>query len=441
MRFLFTVLIFLSANAFAKDDLELRFPVTKYKLANGLTVLLYEDHRVPMISYHTWYKVGSRDEREGITGSAHMLEHMMFQGAKKYPAKEGMKVLDQNGVDWNAFTTNEFTGFYMNLPSSKLELVMDVEFDRMSSLAIDPQILKSEKQVVAEERRMRYDNSPPGLLYERTVGTVFKTSNHHWPVIGWMKDIEQYNDKVLREFYRKFYGPNNAVLVIAGDFEPEALKKLIDKYYGRLEAAPMPERRYPAEDKQIQARIEMIPKDVQAISFNIAFPGSGALNKDMYALDILATIMGTGSSSRLYKKLVYDMKIASSAGAFHRSWQELGMFAVSVNMKPGQPMEKAAAVVREELNRFQKEKVSAAELKKAKIFVMKGSVDGLTTLDRKARALASAEIINGSYESLFTDLEKYQAVTAEDIQRCARAYLKPEAQNTVALIPQPAVKK
>ncbi|RZA14463.1 MAG: insulinase family protein, partial [Proteobacteria bacterium] len=187
----FTAVLFCSLLAFAqeKDNLRLNFPVTKYKLANGLTVLLHEDRSVPLISYHTWYRVGSRDEAPGITGSAHMLEHMMFKGSKKYPGKAFDRLLHENGITNNAFTTYDYTGFYQSLPSSKLEMMMDIEVDRMSNLNLSPEDLASEREVVKEERRWRVDNNPMGLLMESVMGTVFKTSNYRWPIIGHMKDI------------------------------------------------------------------------------------------------------------------------------------------------------------------------------------------------------------------------------------------------------------
>jgi zinc protease len=184
MKHLLSAILFLcsvtaSAQMPASDNsLKINFPVVKYKLQNGLTVLLHEDHSVPLISYHTWYRVGSRDESPGITGSAHMLEHMMFKGSKKYPGKSFDRILHENGITNNAFTTDDYTGFYESLPSSKLEMMMDIEVDRMSNLNLNPEDLQSEREVVKEERRWRVDNNPMGLLMETVMGTVFKTSNY-----------------------------------------------------------------------------------------------------------------------------------------------------------------------------------------------------------------------------------------------------------------------
>jgi len=288
-----------------KDSLKINFPVTKYKLQNGLTVLLHEDHSVPLISYHTWYKVGSRDEEPGITGSAHMLEHMMFKGSKKYPGKSFDRILHENGIVNNAFTTYDYTGFYETLPSSKLEMMMQIEVDRMSNLTLNPEDLSSEREVVKEERRWRIDNNPMGLLMETVMGTVFKTSNYRWPVIGTMKDISDFKIETLRNFHSNFYVPNNAILVLAGDFKTSEAKRLIEKYYGPLAYRPLPRREYPRETQQDAQRNASVKKDVQANSFTVAFGSVPSAHPDMYALDLAANILGNGTSSRLHKRLMY----------------------------------------------------------------------------------------------------------------------------------------
>lgn len=444
MRSLFAVLVFWGGHAAAVTAtpasearaLHIRFPVEKYKLKNGLTVLLAEDHTVPMVSYHTWYKVGSRDEKPGLTGAAHMLEHMMFQGAKKYTGKQFHKIMDENGVEWNAFTSNDYTGFYMNLPSSKLDLIMDVEVDRMSSLAIDAKNLQSEREVVKEERRLRTDNSPPGQLRELMMSTVFRVSPYGWPVIGSMKDIEGYTPASLRGFYDRFYGPNNAILVIAGDFESGRVKKMIESYYGPLKERPLPEGTHPAEPAQTVQNNAILRRDVQSTSFMVAFQGVPATHADAPALDLAAVLLGSGSSSRLHRRLVYQKQIAAGAAASHRSLLDSGVFNVSVTMKPGADMEQALEVVYNEIYKLRNKPVSPDELRKAKTMAMKSTVDDLTTSDGKAQSLAAAEIMTGSYETLFSDLERYEAVTSEDLRRVANRYLNQTQRSVVVLAPR-----
>lgn len=423
----------------SQSDLKISLPVTKFTLANGLTVLLLEDHAAPMVSYHTWYRVGSRDEYPGVTGAAHMLEHMMFKGAKKYDGKSFDRIFHENGITNNAFTTNDYTGFYENLPSSKLELVMDMEVDRMSSLLISPDDLKSEKEVVKEERRWRVDNNPMGLLRELMMGTIFKVHPYKWPVIGHMKDIENYDTEKLRFFYNTFYVPNNAVLVLVGDFKTSKVKGLIEEYYGKLPSRPVPERNYAKEPEQKMQHNAGLKKDVQNSSFVVAYQAPRQGEPDMYALDLAANILGYGSSSRLHKRLVYHKELATSAYAYNYSMKDAGIFAVGVNLKPGLVTQEALDIVYNEVWKLRNQKVDEKELGKAKTQVMKGIVDSLKTMDGKARALAVNEIINGTYQTLFTDLEKYQAVTAEEVQTVVNKYTQQNHRSIITL--EPKVKK
>ncbi|WP_295902984.1 M16 family metallopeptidase [uncultured Bdellovibrio sp.] len=419
-----------------QSDLKISLPVTKFVLDNGLTVLLLEDHAVPMVSYHTWYRVGSRDEYPGVTGAAHMLEHMMFKGAKKYDGKAFDRIFHENGITNNAFTTNDYTGFYENLPSSKLELVMDMEVDRMSSLLISPEDLKSEKEVVKEERRWRVDNNPMGLLRELMMGTMFKVNSYKWPVIGYMKDIENYDSEKLRFFYNTFYVPNNAVLVLVGDFKTSSVKSLIEKYYGKLPSKPLPEKKHPVEPPQKVQQNATLKKDVQNNSFVVAFQSPRQGEPDMYPLDLAANILGYGTSSRLHKRLVYQKQIATSAYAYNYAMKDAGVLGVGVNMKPGVGTQEALDIVYNEIWKLRNQKVSDKELEKAKTQVMKDLVDSLKTMDGKARALAVNEIVTGTYESLFTDLEKYQAVTAEDIKKAADKYTQQTQRSIITLEPK-----
>lgn len=417
-------------------DLKISLPVTKFTLENGLTVLLLEDHSVPMVSYHTWYRVGSRDESPGVTGAAHMLEHMMFKGAKKYDGKSFDRIFHENGITNNAFTTNDYTGFFENLPASKLELVMDMEVDRMSSLALKPEDLKSEREVVKEERRWRIDNNPMGLVREQMMSTVFKFNPYHWPVIGYMKDISNYDAEKLRFFYSTFYVPNNAVLVLVGDFKTDKVKKLIQKYYGNLTYRPLPRRNYPKEPKQEVQENATIKKDVQNKSLVVAFQSPAQSDPDMFPLDLAANILGNGTSSRLYKRMVYHKQIATSAYAFNYAMKEGGVFAVGVNLKPGLDVQEALDISYNELWKLRNQDVTAKELAKAKTQVIKELVDSLRTMDGKARALAVNEIVTGTYESLFTDLEKYEAVTPADIRRVADKFTQQTQRSIIVLEPK-----
>ncbi len=424
----------------SNNNLQINLPVTRYQLANGLTVLLHEDHSVPMISYHTWYRVGSRDESEGVTGAAHMLEHMMFKGAKKYSGKDFDRVLHENGITNNAFTTADYTGFYENLPSSKLELMMDMEVDRMRYLTLKPEDLTSELQVVGEERRWRVDNNPSGLLRESFMSLMYEVHPYKWPVIGWMKDIQAYTSEKLKKFYDQFYVPNNAVLVLVGDFDTAKVKVMIEKYYGGLEAKTLPARSYPTEPPILKSRFKEVEGDVQSPTLIVGYPGVEAGHPDSYALDLLSGVLGNGSSSRLHKKLVYEKQIAASAGSYNSTGSNPGSFTALVSLLPGKDWKPAQRMVKAELDKMKAEKISATELQKVKNQIMKDFVDGLMTVDGKANAFAINEILLGSYEKMYTDLDKYNAVTVEDIQRVAQKYIHAKSEVVAVLLPKKVVK-
>lgn len=433
MPFVAVGLLSLSLSA---APLKIDLKVERYVLPNGLTVLLHEDHTVPLISYHTWYRVGSRDESEGVTGAAHMLEHMMFKGAKKYSGKEFDRILHENGITNNAFTTSDYTGFYENLPSSKLELIMDIEVDRMRFLALKADDLKSELQVVGEERRWRVDNNPPGLLREVFNDTLYTLHPYHWPVIGYMKDIQAYTPEKLKKFYDQFYVPNNAVLVLAGDFDTQKVKPMIEKYYGRLESRTLPVRSYPKEAEIKAKKFKEVEGEVQATTFLVGYPGVEMGHPDSYALDLLASILGHGTSSRLHKRLVYEKQIATSASAFNSASQDPGSFTLIVSMKPGKDWHKAQALAVNELQAMTSKKVTERDLQKVKNQVMKEFVDGLETTDEKAQMLAINEIFFNDYRKMFSDLERYDQVTIADLQRVAKKYIIPQRQVTVVLQPK-----
>jgi zinc protease len=414
---------------------EIRFKVEKYQLPNGLTVLLYEDHTVPLISYQTWFRVGSKNEQVGLTGIAHLFEHMMFKGAKRYSGEQFDSLLQSNGAVNNAFTTNDYTGYYENLPSAKLELVMDLESDRMANLNVTTENLNSERDVVREERRYRVDNNPMGVLRESLFDAAFRVHPYRWPVIGHMEDLANITQPKADEFFKTYYAPNNAVLVVAGDIEPGLTKKLIEKYYAGLKPHDIPNTPRPEEPEQKAPRSQFVSRPVQNVTFSIAFHTPKGGTDDAYALDLLAGIMGTGTSSRMYQRLVYHDQSATSAVTYNMTLQDAGMFEIFVSLKPGADFMKAQRAVYGEIWRPRSKLVDPKELQKAKNQVMKSYVDSLKTIQGKAEALAMNEILYGNYEELFKDLDRYNRVTAQQIKAVAQKYLAPEKSTLVVLRP------
>lgn len=428
-----------SAEAAASSAVGLpkvQLKVEKYQLPNGLTVLLHQDHAIPMVSYHTWYKVGSRDESKGVTGAAHMLEHMMFKGAQKYSGKDFDHILHRNGITNNAFTSWDYTGFYQNLPSDKLELMMDLEVDRMRFLKIDPQDLKSELQVVAEERRWRIDNNPQGLMRETLFSKMFQGSPYSWPVIGFMEDIQAYSSDKLRFFYDTYYVPNNAVLVLAGDFDLTQAKRWIEKYYGALPKKEIPPRTYSRPTELRGSEKIILKKKVQSQQMMLAYSSVDAHHPDAPALEVAAYILGGGLSSRLYKKLVYEIQSVSSVSAFQLSNDASGLFAFSAALRPQVRLDQVQKQIHKEVEELVAKGVTEAELTKAKNQIMKEFVDGLMTLDGRARTLAANEILFGDYRRMFDDLNRYQTVSAEDVRRVLKQFVKLDKELMVALVPE-----
>lgn len=412
---------------------QVRFKVEKFTLPNGLTVLLHEDHSVPLVSYHTWFRVGSKDEDQGLTGMAHLFEHMMFKGAKRYTGEQFDTMLQANGATNNAFTTSDYTGYYENLPSDKLELAIDIESDRMENLQINAESLKSEREVVKEERRFRVDNNPGGLIREAMNSTVFKVSPYRWPVIGYMPDLDNVTPENATAFYKMYYAPNNAVIVVAGDFDPKEARKLIERYYGKIKSQPINRKKYIEEPTQNAARQQFLEKDVQSTQFVIAYPTPKAGTDEAYALDLLANIMGSGTSSRLHQRLVYKDQIATSASAFNWTMQDSGIFQVYVTLKPEASFDRAQRAAFGEMWRPRNLRITDVELQKAKNQVMKSYVDGLKTIHGKAEALAINEIYYGDYEQLFKDLDRYNKVTADQVKKAAQKYLGPEKSSLIVL--------
>ena len=414
---------------------QVRFPVEKYVLANGLTVLLQEDHSAPLISYQTWFRVGSKLEEAGFTGIAHLFEHMMFTGAKRYTGPQFDALLQSNGARNNAGTTHDYTFYYETLPAGKLELAIDLDSDRMENLHVNDANLRSERDVVKEERRYRVDNSPMGLLNEAVFGLVFRTSPYHWPVVGYMADIDAITTEKAQDFFRTYYAPNNAVVVVAGDFKVDQAKALIEKYYGSIPRHEVPAKAPRRDARQTAARSQVLLKDVQSTTFSMAFHAAQDGVDDAYALDLLANVLGRGPSSRLHRRLVYVDQLASSAVAVNETLQDEGLFNLVVSMKPGADVWKAERAVQGELWRARNRLVTADELTAARTHALKSYVDSLKTVQGRAEALGSTEVVHGDYRELFRTWDRYSNVTAEQLRKAAQKYLEPGRSTLVVLRP------
>lgn len=430
-----------SANAESPTQLDssIRLEVEKFKLDNGLTVLLHEDHSAPLVIFQQWFKVGSRNEKIGLTGLAHFFEHLMFKGTTRYPGNAFDKLIREQGGNNNAFTTRDVTGYYINLPSSAWPLAIELDSDRMRNLIFDQGGIDSEREVVKEERRFRVENEVAGLIEEKLWKTMFKVHPYSWPVIGSMVDLNRATIEDLKSFYNSYYSPNNAVVLLAGDFNLQKAKKKITEAYQGIQRQEIMPYSPPAEPPQTSERRAVIKKQVQNKTAVIAYRTIPAGHQDSYALDLVATVLGQGTSSRLYKKVIYSQQIASSIGAYSMNLAESGMFRIGISIKPGMNQETVFNSVFAEIFKLRTQKISIQELEKAKNLMMKDYVVQLKTLAGKSRAIIENEILFGHPDALSQQLEKYAAVKVEDIQKVVSQYLIPENRVVVWVEPEGTV--
>ncbi len=432
----------ISAPSTSELKSSLQLNVEKYTLKNGLTVLLHQDRSLPMIAVHQWFRVGSRHEEKGKTGLAHFFEHMMFKGTKKYPSGQYDELVKSHGGSNNAFTSNDYTGYYIVFPSQSLELALDLESDRMRNLMLDIKEIQSEREVVKEERRVRVDNSVTGFLFEKMFQTVYpKAHPYNWPVIGYMEDLNSASVDDLNSFYMAHYAPNNAVLVIVGDIDIKRTRRLVDRYYGSMKPQKIPR---PVGSDQILGEAQNLvspvenwtDKEVQSITSFSAYRAVPDGHPDGYALDTLAKILSGGTSSRFYQKLIKGRELAVSVNAFSYAQGIDGLFVITSALRPQTAHRAYESALRQEIARVQRELVSERELLTAKNMIMADFVQSIKTFQGKAYLLASMEVVRGDYEKFLHDFEHYGKVTRDDIRRVAKMYLRDDRKILVGVKPK-----
>ncbi|MDK9700750.1 MAG: insulinase family protein [bacterium] len=415
--------------------------VERYRLRNGLTVLLIPDHTTPIVTTQFWVKTGSRNERPGITGISHLFEHMMFRGSLKYGPEEHANIVKRNGGLLNAYTFYDHTVYFETMTSDKLELAIHLEAERFANLRIDPKVLSDEKKVVAEERLRRYDNSLGGSTTEQILINSFRSSPYSWPVIGWMHDIKNYSLDDVQEYYRLRYAPNNVVAVISGDFTSAQALKLLRKYWGKIPAQPTPPQPYMQEITQRGERriTHKFPSELPSVSITFKIPP--LTHSDLPAVLILSDILGKGESSRLYQRLVYRDRTARNAYASCLSLVGQGLMFVEAGLQPGIELPQAEAAIWEEIERIQREGVSEPELEKARNYYAASSLRQLTTTSGLGTLLGLYENDTGDYRNAFKKFEQLERVTLADIQRCAKSYLDHDQSVIVQVFPNHSAEK
>ncbi|RKH43241.1 insulinase family protein [Corallococcus sp. AB049A] len=412
------------------------FDVHEATLPNGLKVRLLANHQAPVVSLYTFFQVGSRNERPGITGISHLFEHMMFNGAKKYGPKMFDKTLESNGGRSNAYTSNDMTVYYDDFSADALETVLDLESDRMRSLRISDQTLASERQVVMEERRVRVDNEIPGMMDEELGTLVYKAHAYRWPVIGWMADIENITREDCQQYFRTYYAPNNAVLYIVGDIDPKKTLALVKRYYGNIPRGPTPAPVLNAEPEQKGERRAVVRHPAQSPSVMIGFRGPAASNEDTLVLDVVQYILTKGEGSRLVKSLVYDQKAAVSV-MLDWSWRiDPGTILFYLELKPDSDPAKVEGQLYAELAKLARDGVTDKELQKAKNNLRADHLRELSTNSGRGHALGHYEALLGDWREGLSLPTFYASVTAEQVKDVAAKYFAPERRSVVTLHPE-----
>jgi predicted Zn-dependent peptidase len=410
--------------------------VQEHTLPNGLKVRLAPNDAVPTVSFYTFFRVGSRNERPGITGISHLFEHMMFNGAKKYGPGEFDRVLESSGGSSNAYTSNDLTVYYEDFAADSLEKVIDLESDRMRSLAISDRMLKSERQVVIEERRLRVDNEIAGMMDEELMTLVFKAHPYRWPVIGWMKDIEAITKEDCMEYFRTYYAPNNATVYVVGDFDPKKTLALIKRYYGNIKKGPPAPSVLNAEPEQKGERRAVVRHPAQAPSLMIGYQGPETHDDATLALDVLQYALSVGHSSRLVRELVYQKELAVSV-SFDWGWRlDPGVIVIALELKPDSNPAQVEQALYAELEKVAREGITDTELQKAKNNLKAHLLRELATNNGRAHAFGTYEMLLGSWREGLALPERYAAITKDQVKAAAAKFFDARRRSVVTLIPE-----
>jgi len=410
---------------------------TEHKLKNGLRVILSEDHSAPTYSISVTYNVGSRDERDGRTGFAHLFEHMMFQGSDNVGKGEHFVLIENNGGGMNGSTNSDRTEYHETLPANQLDLGLFLEADRMKSLAINQANLDNQRETVKEERRQRYDNQPYGLTFDTLFEAAYDNFAYKHSTIGSMADLNAATVKDVSEFFKMYYAPNNAVLTIVGDFKTSEVLPKIEKYFGAIPSQPPPPKLDLSEPKQSGERRKTLDDPLaQVTRLDIAYKIPPGNTPDWYALYVLGEILSTGQSSRLYQQLVRDKQVAVQVGAgtFERPGPSL--FLADILVTPGKDPKEVEKLVYEELERVKNQPVTDAELQKVRMEVKRAKVEQLEGTLYRAQALGENTTFYNDPNVINIGNEKLLSVTKDQIQKAARTYLIESNRTVLTTVPK-----
>ncbi|MDD5384575.1 MAG: pitrilysin family protein [Gallionella sp.] len=411
-------------------------------LANGLKVIVKEDHRAPVVVQQIWYKAGSMDERTGVTGIAHVLEHLMFKGTKTVPAGEFSKRIAAAGGRENAFTSYDYTAYFQQLHKSKLPLAMQLEADRMRNLNLTAADFAKEIKVVMEERRLRTDDEAHALLQEKMMAAIYQQHPYQHPVIGWMSDLELLTVGDAKAWYGRWYAPNNATLVIAGDVKADEVFALAQRHYGAIPKHALVPQRVFIEPAQagIKRMVVKAPAELPLLVMSYHAPTLHSPEQDWkpYALEILAGVLDGNESARLNKHLVREQQVASGVGAgYDATSRGPSLFTLEATPSENKAVNDVETALRQEIAQLVNEGVSEEELKRVKAQVMAGEIYKRDSVFYQAMQIGQMESIGLTHRAIPVMLEKLQAVTAEQVRQVAKEFLQDDNLTIAVLDPQP----
>jgi zinc protease len=414
-----------------------RLEYTTTTLGNGMQVVLLEDHSTPIVHAEIWYHVGSKNEKPGRTGFAHLFEHMMFKGSKNVEPEGHPSWISSIGGQSNAYTTEDATVFWETVPAQYLPLVLWLEADRLATLRIEEDVFKTEREVVKEERRMRIDNQPYGRLNELIYDQAFTVHPYKHPTIGSMKDLEAASISDVRDFFRTFYVPNNATLVLVGDFNPKEAQDLVAKYLGRVPKSDRPVPRdipkEPPQTKERRVRVEESwPLPAVVVAHHITFDG----DPDSYPLHIASKVLSDGQSSRIYRKLVYEKQIALAAFGGGNIIEDPNLFYSVAIVQPGHTTDEAINALIAELDQLRNEPITPAELQQAKNQFARDYIFSRESNKDKAMQLGHAAVIHNDIKTADGEFDIFMNITQADVQRVARKYFTSENRLVMTIMPK-----
>jgi len=404
----------------------LNIPYEKYSLNNGLEVILYQNTKIPFVAINLWYRVGSANEIKGKSGLAHLFEHMMFQGSKNIPKEMHFKYVQEAGGTLNASTSFDRTNYYEKLPSNELELGLWLESDRMGFFidTLDQVKLDNQKSVVLNERLERYDNQPYGLAWEKLLANLYPQNHpYNWPTIGYYKDIESYSLEDVKSFFHKYYSPSNANIVIAGNFDTENAKELIDKYFGEIKNTGNPAQIFSPAAAIEETKLEIFEDRVNLERIYLAWPTQSAFGEGDAALDILSDVLTGSKNARLTSKLIYELQLVQDVNSMQFSGKYGGHFMIVSTAKPGNSLEKIKQLIFEEIKSIAEEGISQNDLTRSKNVIKSNFIYSLQNIDTVADLMNLYNFYLGNPSSFNIDLNRYNTIETPILKNIALKYL------------------